>query len=63
METIVKSFSDGGNKSLQYISNDITRYAENYNLEIVNITNLVQFSFSNNINTECLVVFKKRKNE
>ena len=62
METFVKSFSDDGNKSIQCILSDINRYAYDYDLEIIS-TSFVQFSFSDKMITECMVVFKKNKNE
>ena len=62
METFCKTFTDGGNRRLTYISDEVNTFARNNNLEIVSISNIVSFTFDNgSIVSECIVTFRRKE--
>lgn len=52
-------FSDRGSGNLAHLASDIQEYADKHELDIIHMSNMVQFVHGEKTITQCIVVFKE----
>lgn len=60
MRTII-DFSDRGSGDLAHLASDIQEYADEHELDIIHMSNMVQFVHGGKTITQCIVVFKEKE--